>query len=120
LFSCTFAALDGGYSGGPIELAMNEHRNPEDERAREEAAEAAREAGEIGGPSPDQDVPEEERPLVEAGEGEAEGFEQAEDALTEAASHGEPAPDPTELAGEPEADDPDAEYGEPDRVEPSE
>jgi hypothetical protein len=59
---------------------------------------------------------EEERPLREAGGGESEGFEEAERELIENASHEEDsAPDPTHLAGEPEATpaDPDA-YGEPD------
>jgi hypothetical protein len=45
---------------------------------------------------------EELRPVEEAGGGEAEGFEQAEDELIEHASHGDPAPDPSELSGEPE------------------
>jgi hypothetical protein len=65
---------------------------------------------------------EEIRPLREAGQGEAEGFEEAEEELIEHASHGDPAPDPTELAGEPE--DPDREpapaYGEADHAEASE
>jgi hypothetical protein len=64
---------------------------------------------------------EEQRPLEEAGEGEAEGFELAEAELIEHASHGDQAPDPTHLAGKPE--DPaaaDAEYGEADHEESSE
>jgi hypothetical protein len=85
---------------------MEEQRNRDDERVRDEAAAAAREAGEIGGPAPDEDVPEEERPVLEGVDGEAEGFEQAEDDLVEGASHGEPAPDPTDLAGEPEGERP--------------
>ena len=63
---------------------------------------------------------EEMRPLREAGEGEAEGFEEAEAELIEHASHGDPAPDPAELAGNPEDADADAAYGEPDHVESSE
>jgi hypothetical protein len=63
---------------------------------------------------------EEMRPLREAGEGEAEGFEEAEAELIEHASHGDPAPDPAELAGDPEDADADASYGEPDHVESSE
>jgi hypothetical protein len=58
-----------------------------------------------------------ERPVKEGGGGEAEGFEETERELEEHASHGEPAPDPTHLAGEPEDDRAEAEYGEPDRVE---
>src|SRR5829696_5135014 len=45
---------------------------------------------------------EETRPLREAGEGEAEGFEESEAELIEHASHGDPGPDPSHLAGEPE------------------
>jgi hypothetical protein len=64
---------------------------------------------------------EEMRPLREAGEGEAEGFEEAEAELIEHASHGDPAPDPTELAGEPEDPDPAmGAYGEADHVEATE
>jgi hypothetical protein len=64
---------------------------------------------------------EEQRPLREAGQGEAEGFEEAEAELIEHASHGDSGPDPTHLAGEPE--DPgaaEAEYGEADHEESSE
>jgi hypothetical protein len=64
---------------------------------------------------------EEQRPLREAGQGEAEGFEEAEAELIEHASHGDSGPDPSHLAGEPE--DPGAaevEYGEPDHEESSE
>jgi hypothetical protein len=95
---------------------MMANRRQDDERARDEADAAAREAARIGGPAPDEDVPDEQRPVVEGGGGEAEGFEQAEDALVEGATHGDPAPDPTELAGEPEQESSEAEYGEPDRV----
>jgi hypothetical protein len=45
---------------------------------------------------------EEMRPLREAGQGEAEGFEEAERELIEHASHGDQGPDPSQLAGEPE------------------
>ena len=61
----------------------------------------------------------ERAPLEEAGEGEAEGFEQAEQELIEHASHGDQGPDPTHLAGEPE-ERTDAEYGEADHEESSE
>jgi hypothetical protein len=61
------------------------------ERRQEDAA--AAQAGAIGGrvssaSEPIEGAPDEaSRPLVEAGEGEAEGFEQAEQALIEHASH---------------------------------
>ena len=61
------------------------------------------------------------RPVEEAGGGESEGFEQAEELLEEHATHGDPGPDPTELAGEPE--DPgaaEAEYGEADEIDSTE
>ncbi len=65
----------------------------EDVVAAEEAL-AAAEAAQIGGrpssePPPIEDVDEAHRPLVEAGEGEAEGFELAEQELIEHASHGD-------------------------------
>jgi hypothetical protein len=54
---------------------------------------AAAEAAEIGGrPSsepPVEGVDEAQRPLVEAGEGEAEGFEQADRELIEHSTHGD-------------------------------
>jgi hypothetical protein len=66
---------------------------PEFEREQEEAA--AAEAASIGGqvssePEPAEGLPDEAaRPLAEAGEGESEGFEMAEQELIEHASHGD-------------------------------
>ncbi len=63
------------------------------EREQEQAA--AKEAAAIGGrvssepPAADGELDPAERPLVEAGQGEAEGFEQAEHELIEHASHGD-------------------------------
>lgn len=74
-------------------------------RVREEAEAAAREAGRIGGPGSPEAVDEEDQPLAEAGGGVAEGFEEAEQDLIEHASHGEPAPDPSDEAFEPELDE---------------
>ncbi|MBV8711559.1 MAG: hypothetical protein JOY56_07255 [Solirubrobacterales bacterium] len=67
---------------------------PGPDPAREQADLAAAEAAAIGGrPSsepPSQEEPSEAaRPVVEAGGGEAEGFEQAERELIEHASHGD-------------------------------
>ena len=62
---------------------------------------------------------EEQRPLREAGQGEAEGFEEAEKELIEHASHGDNGPDPTDLAGIPEERS-GAEYGEADHEKSSE
>lgn len=68
---------------------------PGPDRAQEEADRAAAEAAAIGGqPSSepraaDGGPDEAQRPLAEAGQGEAEGFEQAEEELIEHASHGD-------------------------------
>ena len=86
----------------------------------EQEAEAAREAAEIGGDGGgDYGVDESERALAEAGQGEAEGFELAEQELVENASHeADSNPDPTHMAGREEASDPTAQsYGEADDVE---
>jgi hypothetical protein len=89
----------------------------EDYVAEQERA-AAEEAVEAGGGSPSDEVDESERALSEAGGGESEGFELAEEELIENASHEESAaPDPTHLAGEPEDADPEAEFGEADSEE---
>ena len=55
----------------------------------EEAEAAAAEAAAIGGVAGDEDLDPAERPVREAGGGEAEGFEIAEDDLVEHASHGD-------------------------------
>ena len=93
-----------------------------DALAEEEAAAAAAEAAAIGGPPSDDHVDPAERPLVEAGGGVAEGFEQAEDELIRQATHEDPAVPPTEAAFSPEeeSDRSTAIYGEPDEVDPTE
>src|SRR5436305_1417874 len=68
---------------------------PGPDRAAEEAERAAAEAAGIGGrvnsepPGSDERPDEAARPLAEAGQGEAEGFEQAEEELIERSSHGD-------------------------------
>jgi hypothetical protein len=67
---------------------------PRPDPASEQADVAAGEAARIGGTpsseaSPTDQPDEAHRPLVEAGQGEAEGFEQAEQELIEHASHGD-------------------------------
>jgi hypothetical protein len=59
------------------------------------------------------------RPVEEAGGGEAEGFEEAEEELVEEASHGEGRWDPESdaLTPEIEADLASSEYGEPDELD---
>lgn len=56
---------------------------------QQQADEAAREAAEIGGAGPVEQADPARRPVEEAGGGEAEGFEQAEQALIDHASHGD-------------------------------
>jgi hypothetical protein len=83
----------------------------------EEEAEAAQEAAAIGGRrDPDTDDPAEE-PLVEAGEGEAEGFELAEKDLEEIAEHGDEHRFPDGMSQPEEPQDTD-EYGEADEAIP--
>jgi len=84
----------------------------------EEAEAAAAEAAEIGGPAPDDPVDDPaQRPLVEGGEGEAEGFELAEEELIDNASHGNQKRFPNRDASPPEEPS-NAEFGEPDQVIP--
>jgi len=101
---------------------------PDPDPARQEAEKAAAEAAQIGGqPSSEPDpsdgpVSESERPLVEAGEGESEGFEQAERELIEHASHGDEhaARRAIEDAPQEPDDELEAEAGEPDHESSSE
>jgi hypothetical protein len=92
-------------------------RDPMFERHEEDAA--AAEAGEIGGPGPEYEGSEDERATNEGGGGEAEGFEQAERELVEAAEHGRHRHMPTddEFPPEERADESTAEYGEADQVD---
>ena len=94
-------------------------RVPDDElRVRAEERAAADEAGDIGGEGSNEELDPAERPVREAGGGEAEGFEDAEDKLIENAGHGEGNPLPDEFSGETESDRSDAEYGEADEAIP--
>ncbi len=84
--------------------------------AEEEAEAAAAEAAEIGGPAPDDPIEDPaERPLVEGGEGQAEGFELAEAELIDNAEHGDQKRFPNRDAGRPE-EPTDTAFGEPDQV----
>ncbi len=56
---------------------------------RREIEAAAQEAAGIGGVAGDEDLNPAERPVIEAGGGEAEGFEEAEELLIQHASHGD-------------------------------
>jgi hypothetical protein len=100
-------------------MTSDERPPGEDPLADEEADEAASEAAAIGGRRPDYEGDESERPLEEAGEGEAEGFELAERDLVEEATHGDErrSPEADAFTPEREADESTAAYGEPDEVD---
>ena len=91
-------------------------RDPQDVQADREADAAAHEAAGVGGRAPEDEDPA-QRPVDEAGGGQAEGFEQAEANLRDNAEHGEVNPrDPIRDAFTPEeeSDLADAEYAEAD------
>jgi hypothetical protein len=91
-------------------------RDPQDVQADREADAAAHEAAGVGGREPEDEDPA-RRPVDEAGGGEAEGFERAEQNLRENAEHGELGPrDPIRdtFTPEEESDVAGAEYAEPD------
>lgn len=102
-----------------METESGETTNGDESYVADQESEAAREAGEIGGSGGEYDGDEADRPLAEAGQGEAEGFELAEEELVENASHeSDSNPDPTHQAGREEASDPAAQsYGEADSEE---
>ncbi len=93
----------------------------DDFATREEQA-AAAEAARIGGEPVDDGLDPAERPLVEAGEGEAEGFELAEQDLIRNASHDDGTGDPLADAftAEAESDLASIGYGEPDEEDTTE
>lgn len=98
---------------------------PDPERegeAEAEAEAAAAEAGAIGGETGEPEADEALRPVEEAGGGEAEGFEQAEEQLVESASHGDPAGHPLGDRFPAEETDPEDHtiYGEADEVDSAE
>ena len=96
---------------------MSAEMRPEEEPdpiAEEEADAAAAEAAHIGGDVPRDVEDPAEQPLVEGGEGVAEGFELAEEDLEDIASHGDQRRFPERLAGESE-EPTDTAYGEPDQ-----
>lgn len=63
--------------------------SPDPRYEQDETDAAAAEAAKIGGVAGDEDLDPAQRPVIEAGGGEAEGFEQAEEELIEHASHGD-------------------------------
>ena len=106
---------------------IEERSSEEDPLVDEEEAAAAAEAASIGGPRPayeldDEAADESRRPLVEAGQGEAEGFELAEQDLIEEATHGDErrSPEADAFPAEVESDEAGVVYGEADEVDPTE
>jgi hypothetical protein len=101
---------------------------PEDPLVRQEEDAAAAEAGSIGGRKPEYEdeegrpVDEEDRALIEGGEGAEEGFEIAESDLQETASHGDDRYDPEihDFGDEESAGEGDAISGEPDEIDVTE
>jgi hypothetical protein len=89
----------------------------EEELAEEEAEAAAAEAASIGGEAAQDSEDPAEQPLIEAGEGEAEGFELAERDLEDIASHGDQHRFPGNVPPPPEEPS-DAVYGEADEAIP--
>jgi hypothetical protein len=87
----------------------------------QETVAAGREAAGIGGRAGDEDLDPAQRPLIESGQGVAEGFELAEEGLIEAAQHGNSQADPLADAFAPEGDSGRqiGEYGEADHEESS-
>ncbi len=63
--------------------------SPDPRHEQEETDAAAAEAARIGGVAGDEQLDPARRPVVEGGGGEAEGFEEAEEALVEHATHGD-------------------------------
>jgi hypothetical protein len=113
-------ALLFAHGGAGYAANMTSERDPIERDIEREEAAAAEEAGKIGGRSGFEDLPEEERPLAESGEGESEGFEQAEELLEERASHEDDRGSPLRDRPEPEPDRQRTSHGEPDRVDSTE
>jgi hypothetical protein len=101
-----------GYREAP---RIDEGRD-DDPLVDEETAAAGVEAAALGGRVRADDDDPAMAPVRQAGGGEAEGFEEAEEELVENAEHGDWAPDPYDdaFAGERESDLSGAEYGEAD------
>lgn len=89
----------------------------EDPLVRREEEAASAEAGEVGGPVPEVEGDEADRPVEEGGGGVAEGFETAERELTEQASHGEDRWEPEAHEPIPEDERDTAAHGEADEID---
>lgn len=94
---------ESGANRDEAEVSRMEAERQVDPLVEEEAEAAAAEAAEIGGPTPDDPVEDPaQRPLVEGGQGEAEGFELAEAQLADNAAHGDQKRFPNRDASPPE------------------
>jgi hypothetical protein len=94
-------------------MDSNQGEREKEALATEEAEAAAAEAARIGGKVAKDSEDPAEQPLIEAGEGEAEGFELAERDLEDIASHGDQHRFPDNVPPPPEEPSA-AEYGEAD------
>jgi hypothetical protein len=113
----------GRATGPDSETLQGRRHGSIDDLVEAEAAAAAAEAGAIGGPHLDDAHGDPAmEPVYEAGGGEAEGFEAAEDMLIENASHGDGHAEPMSDAFTPEreSDEVTALGGEPDEEKVSE
>jgi hypothetical protein len=99
-------------------MDSNQNQDERDPLAKEEAEAAAAEAANIGGKVAKDSEDPAEQPLIEAGQGEAEGFELAERDLEDIASHGDQHRFPDNVPPPPEEPS-DAEYGEADEPIPA-
>jgi hypothetical protein len=86
-------------------------------RVDEEAEAAAAEAAQVGGDAPVESDDPSQQPLIEAGQGESEGFELAEKKLVDIASHGDQHRFPDSVVPPPE-ESVGAEFGEADEPIP--
>jgi hypothetical protein len=99
----------------PSEQEQEDERMAQLRQVEEETDAAADEARQIGGDAPVESDDPAQQPLLEAGEGESEGFELAEKKLVDIASHGDqhrfpgsvvPPPEEAGIAEFGEADEP--------------
>lgn len=119
--------MDSGRDRGPDERTigspeLGEREEPTDGRVAREERAAAAEAASIGGDAGEETDDPADRPVVEGGGGESEGFELAEEQLQEHAEHGEDfrRPGRDAFTPEEESDRSSAAYGDPDRIDPPE
>jgi hypothetical protein len=101
------------------EVREEEKELAERQLVRDEEEAAAAEAAHIGGDAPVESDDPAQQPVIESGEGEAEGFELAEAKLRDIASHGDQHRFPGSVAPPPEEES-GAEYGEADQAIPQE